>query len=255
MKKKADYQIKEREHFDRLAQKTGEIWWGSATKAGIERLRRRALLLSQELGRYRNPIVLEIGTGTGAFSRYVLENFPFLRLTGCDISPKILEIARQRCTGYTNANFELGDATSLDYQANSFDAVIGNSILHHLPIDVSLRECYRVLRPGGFIWFSEPNMMNPHVALEKNVRCIGKLLQATENETAFFRWSLVKKLLAAGFQDVVVRPFDFLHPVVPSSLIGIVDRIGRLIERTPILKEVSGSLLITANKHLMGNGV
>ena len=51
-----------------------------------------------------------------------------------------------------------------------------------------------------------------------------------------------------GFCEVSVQPFDFLHPLVPSKLITGIDRIGRLIERLPLLKEISGSLLICGHK-------
>jgi len=253
MKKKEGYQIKEQKHFDRLAETTGEIWWGSTTPAGIRRLQRRAHLIAQKLVRFRDPIVLELGCGTGGFSMFVLEELPLLRLTGCDISPKSVRVATDRYAKYKNACFEVEDATSLHYATATFDAVIGNSILHHLPIEISLRECFRVLKQSGIIWFSEPNMMNPEIAIEKNVRFIGKMLQNTEDETAFFRFSLTKTLQRIGFQNVSVQPFDFLHPIVPMPLIGIIDRVGRLVERMPLLREISGSLVICACKPDAGN--
>lgn len=241
-------QSKEREHFNKLAETTGEIWWGSTTPAGIKRLQRRARLVAQELTCFKNPMVLELGCGTGAFSKFVLKELPLLRLTSGDISPKAVQIAANRYASYKNACFKIVDATSIDYDPATFDAVIGNSILHHLPVETSLKECFRVLKPGGIIWFSEPNMLNPQIAIEKNVRFIGKVLQNTENETAFFRWPLAETLRKVGFQGVSIRPFDFFHPIIPSPLIGIFDITGRLFERIPFLREISGSLLIYACK-------
>ncbi len=98
------------------------------------------------------------------------------------------------------------------------------------------------------MWFSEPNMMNPQIALEKNIRFIGKMLQNTPDETAFFRWSMTRMLQRVGFDDVSVTPFDFLHPIVPEPLINVTDRIGRLCERLPIVREIAGSLFIRALK-------
>lgn len=247
------YQIKEQEHFDKLVEERGEIWWGWTTAAGMNRLKRRAHLVAQEIIRFKNPSVLEIGCGTGAFSMYVLKELPLLRLTGNDISPKAIVVATDRCIGYKYAFFEVGDVTSMHYATGTFDMVIGSSILHHLPLKISLQECYRVLKPGGIIWFSEPNMMNPNIAIEKNIHFIGKVLQNTADETAFFRWPLARTLRKVGFQHVTIQPYDFLHPIVPSSLIGMVESVGLLLERIPFLREISGSLMIRASKRSSKN--
>lgn len=36
-------QRRQQEHFDRLAEANGEIWWGSTTAAGIKRMQRRVV--------------------------------------------------------------------------------------------------------------------------------------------------------------------------------------------------------------------
>lgn len=248
MKKNEGYQIKEQVHFDRLAKNRGEIWWGSVTPAGIRRLRRRAYLVSETLRVFDDPKVLELGCGTGAFSRFILEKLPSLRLTCCDISIKSIEVALSRYGKYKNACFEVKDALSTPYSSNTFDCIIGNSVLHHLPIDLVLKDCYSILRPGGVILFFEPNMMNPQIMIEKNIGFIGKMLENSEDETAFFRWSLKKTLRKIGFKRISAQPFDFLHPAIPPLLIDVVDKVGRCIEKTPVLKEISGSLLICAYK-------
>jgi ubiquinone/menaquinone biosynthesis C-methylase UbiE len=241
-------QTREREHFDRLVESMGDLWWGSITGAGIKRIKRRAHLIIKALEKFRDPEILEIGCGTAGFTQYVLEYMPSLRLVGCDISPKAIEVARERCRKYPNAGFEVGDAAAFTYPDNSFDAVIGNAVLHHLPVEDSLREYFRLLRPGGIIWFAEPNMMNPQVAIEKNIRFIGKMMQNTEDETAFFRWPLSRLIRKIGFDWISVEPFDFLHPIVPRPLIKMVECAGKLIERVPVLREISGSLIIRARK-------
>lgn len=241
-------QDREKKHFDELVQKTGEIWWGSATQAGKVRKQRRAELISREIERYTDPYVLEVGCGTGAFSQQLLEIHPDLHFIGCDVSPKAIEEATVRCNKYSRAKFEALDATNTGLPADSVDVVVGASILHHLPLEPSLREINRLLKPGGLVCFSEPNMMNPHVFIEKNVRFVGKMLQSTEDETAFFRWDLFQTLSDEGFVKIKIIPFDFLHPAVPGSFIKIVEKIGSALEKTPLLKELAGSLFITAEK-------
>jgi SAM-dependent methyltransferase len=49
-----------------------------------------------------------------------------------------------------DSNIKNEDATSLSYADNSFDAVIGNHIMEHIPNDIkAMTEIYRVLKPGG----------------------------------------------------------------------------------------------------------
>ncbi len=235
-------------HFDHLAEQCGEIWWGSKTPAGIERLKRRAKSVAKHLSNYDSPLVLELGCGTGAFSQYILEEMPDLNLLGIDVSPKSVEVAKERLGAHKNTHFMVGDATSLANDSDSCDAVVGNSVLHHLPLQESINEVFRVLKPGGLLWFSEPNMMNPEIALEKNVGFIGRMTQTSPDETAFFRWPLAKVLKKAGFTRVNITPYDFMHPLVPKPMIRAVDLLGYLLERTPLICELTGSLMIVAIK-------
>jgi len=248
MRKQKERQLKEQEHFDKYVSDFGESWWGHVTAAGIKRLQRKASIFAEYASQFKSPYVLEVGCGTGSLTQLVLDEVDSMKLKGCDISPKSVQKATEKLSRYHNAHFELADVCSLPYPPDTFDAVFGNSILHHLPLAPSLKECFRVLKPGGFILFFEPNMMNPQIALEKNVRFIGKLSQASEDETAFFRWSLANKIHGHNFQDIVVRPFDFLHPLAPSFLISSIDYVGRLLEKVPLVREISGSLLIRAIK-------
>lgn len=240
-------QDREREHFDQLASATGEIWWGSTTFAGKRRLQRRADLIAAFLERRRSHAglrsVLELGCGTGSLTQFLVGRLA-VELTACDISPVTIERIRERYGSHPHTHFLAADATNLSVADASFDVVLGNSVLHHLPLEPALREIHRVLKPGGLLWFSEPNMLNPQIALEKNVRWIGSRLQNSEDETAFFRWPLARKLRSFGFQDVRVRPYDFLHPIVPEPLVPFVSTLGELVERTPLLREIAGSLEI-----------
>ncbi len=248
MQAAGERQIREAEHFDRLAEETGEIWWGSVTPAGLKRLSRRAELVRELLSRFQDPFVLEIGCGTGALTRPLLELSPNLKLCGIDISPRTIASIRERLAPFRRATFEVADSSGLSYPDSFFDAAVGNSVLHHVPLQETVREMYRVLKPGGIVWFSEPNMMNPQIALEKNVRFIGEWLQNSPDETAFFRWPLRRVLQKAGFVEVDVRPFDFLHPSTPQKLVHFADRVGKTLERIPLIKEIAGSLEIRAVK-------
>jgi len=92
--------------------------------------------------------VLEVAVGTG-------RNFPFyaegVRLTGIDLSPAMLEIARKRADELgVDADLREGDAQQLPFADASFDTVVCTLSLCNIPDDRrAIAEMKRVLRPGG----------------------------------------------------------------------------------------------------------
>ena len=89
-------------------------------------------------------------------------------------------------------------------------------------------------------------MLNPQIAVEKNIKAIGRRLQNSPDETAFFRWQIVRTLRNHRFRNPSALPFDFLHPGTPQRLIGTVHALSRALSATPVLREIAGSLQIYA---------
>ena len=220
----------------------GEIWnWESP--AGKKRWQRRVEMLTSKI--IPGMDVLELGCGTGYFTREILSTGA--KITAIDISPALLEIARKNISS-GNIDFCLENAYSMSFPGMSFDCVIGSSVLHHLDIRKALGEIFRVLKPGGAVYFTEPNMMNPQIALQKNIPFVKRKLGDSPDETAFFRFSLKRWMKKAGFHFIEIIPFDFLHPAVPEKAVQFIDKLGKTLENIPILKEIAGSLYIKANK-------
>ena len=136
----------------------------------------------------------------------------------------------------------------MSYPDASFDSVVGSSVLHHLEIQPALREIHRVLKPSGTIFFTEPNMLNPQIAVQKNVPWIKRQLGDSPDETAFFRWPLRRSLEKNGFREIRIEPFDFLHPTLAPRFIGPAQAINRVLEKMPVISEFAGSLYIRASK-------
>lgn len=220
----------------------GEIWnWESP--AGKLRWARRVEMLSSHLR--PGMRVLELGCGTGYFTRELARSGA--NVVAVDVSPELLEIARVDCSA-TNVRYDIQNACALSYPEAVFDSVVGSSVLHHLEIKDALHEIYRVLKPRGTIYFTEPNMLNPQIALQKNIPWVKRKLGDSPDETAFFRWPLRRLLKGTGFRDVRINPFDFLHPKTPTASISGVSAVGRFLESVPVLSELAGSLYIRALK-------
>lgn len=101
--------------------------------------------------------LLDFGCGPGVYS--LLFGKVGYQVSGFDISPGNVEIARRLATKYHLAhrvNFTVGAGEYIDYEDEHFDVIVGIDILHHVDIENALRECFRVLKPGGLALFKEP---------------------------------------------------------------------------------------------------
>ena len=220
----------------------GEIWnWESP--AGKLRWVRRAKMLTNHLA--PGMTVLELGCGTGYFTRELARSGG--NIVAIDVSPELLEIARANCSP-PNVRYEIQNAYQLSYADAVFDSVVGSSVLHHLEIEAAVREIYRVLKPGGTMCLTEPNMLNPQIAIQKNVAWVKRKLGDSPDETAFFRWPLRSLLERIGYREIRIDPFDFLHPKTPVPVINGVNALGRFLESVPVISEFAGSLYIRAVK-------
>lgn len=230
-------------HSEKISQEA-EFIWGQATKAGQLRVDRRSQILTSLVELNTTKQTLELGCGTGEYTLRLAKTGA--KIIALDIS---LTLIRQAKHKINSVNFIIADAQNLPFKDNTFDVVVGNAVLHHLNLDNVLTEIKRVLISGGKIAFTEPNMINPQNLIVKNIKSIKKLVGESPHERAFFRWQISKNLINKGFSDVIVKPFDFLHPVTPTILVPLVNMVGKILEKIPIIKEISGSLMIKGVKY------
>ena len=92
---------------------------------------------------------LEIGCGTGGFSRLLAGRFR--RVLALDLSPRMIEIARQRSQAYPNIDFQVADIMTQDFSAERFGCVAAIATLHHLPLEPMLSRVKNILKPGGVL--------------------------------------------------------------------------------------------------------
>ncbi|MGB2933308.1 MAG: methyltransferase domain-containing protein, partial [Methyloceanibacter sp.] len=89
--------------------------------------------LARLLPPLRSPRVLELGCGTGVFSRHLAERYPDGELTLTDLAPAMVEQCRRNLGGVTNARlgFEVMDAARPSVQG-PYDLIATSMTLHWL---------------------------------------------------------------------------------------------------------------------------
>lgn len=235
--------LREIEHHREIAERA-EIVWNWDSPSGARRADRRARLFAACGGLAPGERALELGCGTGVFLSRVAGCGA--SIAGIDLSRDLLSKARTAVRERNDATLVCGNAERLPFPDLTFDVVYGSSVLHHLDLTVAAAETFRVLRPGGRAVFTEPNILNPQVAFMFHVGATKRYFGVSPDEKAFSRFRALITLQDAGFRRVVVTPFDFLHPATPRRWLDVVDRVGRWLERFPLVNELAGSLLIVA---------
>ena len=91
--------------------------------------------------------ILDLGTGTGAGASWLAERFPDASVAGVDISPEMVERARQNLPAELGARVEFAtaDAASLPFGDGEFD------LISQVSVPAFFADTARVLAPGGFL--------------------------------------------------------------------------------------------------------
>ena len=92
--------------------------------------------------------VLEIGCGTGAFTRELAVKRG-ARITAIDLAPRMIDVARVRTN--PNLGIEYCVADFMELSPRGFDVVVSINTLHHLPLAVAAERMAQAVVPGGLV--------------------------------------------------------------------------------------------------------
>jgi ubiquinone/menaquinone biosynthesis C-methylase UbiE len=174
-----------------------------------------------------NANILEIGCGPAHLWTSNLDRIPAgWTITLSDFSAGMLEQARQNLGERAAAfRFEIADAQQLPFEANTFDAVIANHMLYHVPDRAQvLSEMQRVLKPGGHVFIATNGLNHLRELYE---------LEHHFDPTLDFGWSVKAHQMfslntggaevAQFFQDVrIVRYEDALNITQAEPLVAYI---------------------------------
>jgi tRNA (cmo5U34)-methyltransferase len=95
---------------------------------------------------------IDLGCGTGAVSKRLLDVFPDTELTCLDMTEEMIDIAKQRLSAHGNVRYVLSDLYEFEFDG-PYDVIVSSLALHHIVTDQDKKMIYRrifeALRPGG----------------------------------------------------------------------------------------------------------
>jgi arsenite methyltransferase len=162
--------------------------------------------------------VLDLGSGAGfdchLASALVGEKG---RVIGVDMTPEMIEKARENLRDRGNVEFRLGEIENLPLADGSVDVIISNCVVNLSPDKPRVfEEAYRVLKPGGRLAISDIIAIRPLPAdladdPEMYCGCIAGAVPEGE---------LRKILLDTGFENVVIEPKEDSKPFIDGWVPG-----------------------------------
>ena len=139
--------------------------------------------------------ILDLGCGNGISSR--LLNRAGFDVVGTDISPLFLEDARnwESLHDKPKLRYQVCDVLELPFEDESFDVICSNELIEHLPdVETALKEMVRVVRKGGRVVLSGPNLCSPLTSLFDWARLMcGKSGRPVWGETKQQAWQQFKQ--------------------------------------------------------------
>lgn len=151
--------------------------------------------------------ILEIGCGNGVGSLLIQEYFKPDEFVATEFDPQLVEIAKIKNRG-TKIITEEGNATALRFRDSEFDAVIGLSVIHHIP---NWRDCIdemrRIIKPDGLLIIKE-------LSIETFQTPFGRLARRFVEhpyDSMLGKDDFIQYLEQKGFKVVVCRPHSMLY--------------------------------------------
>jgi SAM-dependent methyltransferase len=143
--------------------------------------------------------LLDIGCGTGRFSIPLALSLEDCTVFGADKSERMLAEARQKSDS-DRVIWVQEDVSNQSFADNTFDVVFISDLLHHLdcPVD-ALRECHRILRPGG--WLISKYGAMEHIVNDPEHKFFEGTIAVDQARTPTME-SMVSWITSAGFTNV-----------------------------------------------------
>jgi len=179
-----------RAHFNQKAAR----WDETSSERDVTRLERMAKRLDIKLG----SIVLDVGTGTGVFSPFLLREVgKGGRIVALDFARKMLRRARAKGSN-GNIDYLCADVTNIPLGNEIFDIIVCYSSFPHFQDKPrALAEMNRVIKRGG-------RLLICHTSSRASINKIHRQIPAVENDIIPDEGEMQIILLRAGFTGIKI---------------------------------------------------
>jgi ubiquinone/menaquinone biosynthesis C-methylase UbiE len=151
--------------------------------------------------------ILDVGTGTALIPIEFCKQSPHGSITAVDAAHHMLKVAQanvDRAGLSSRIKLQHGDAKKMPFADGTFDAIMSNSIVHHIPDPENvLQEIARVVKPGGVVFLRDLMRPNDDAAVKHLVRTYAG--DANQGQQKMFEDSLRAALTLDEIRAMVGR--------------------------------------------------
>jgi ubiquinone/menaquinone biosynthesis C-methylase UbiE len=179
--------------------------WGGERIGGDKQLRDsyRDVLKTMEI----QPLtILDLGCGVGMSTFELSRSFPQAKVTGVDLSPYFLSVAKYNAVG-KSIDWVHAAAEATGLPERGFDLVSACLMFHELPQSAAkaiIKEANRLLRPGGYLGIMDMNPRSP--IFQTMPPYILTLLKSTE--------PYLDEYFALNFEELMNPDSNFTEPTI-----------------------------------------
>lgn len=164
--------------------------------------------------------ILELGCGTGSMWKEHLSIINNAQLILSDFSLGMVKSAKKTLGEHSNISYEVIDIQNIPYAEGSFDIVIANMMLYHVPdLQKALSEVHRVLKPNGKFYaatYGENGI----------IEYIESLIGLTSKKNKVFTLQNGKSLLQPYFMNVERK--DYIDSLAITNVEDLLDYVYSL---------------------------
>ena len=107
-------------------------------------------IVTQELGKASNALIVDLGTGTGNGIEYLLSRTENSKFIGVDFSSEMINVAKRKFKGNERVKFVICRLDQLKFASNSIDYFISAGTFHHIKNKKKVfKIIWHALKPGG----------------------------------------------------------------------------------------------------------
>ena len=199
--------------------------------------------------------ILELGCGNGAMWEGQIESLPEgVSVTLTDFSEGMVDIVRNKFGAYPNFIVKRMDIQNIDFNDKTFDVVIANSMLYHVPdLPKAVSEAYRALKPGGLFYCSTFGVNGQQKFFRDVFRKFNPEITVFEEDPYPFVLQNGYEILREKFENVV--RYDYIDSLDVTDAKDIYDYVMSMVKMSSVGKEKTVGLPEYFESMKDGNGI
>jgi SAM-dependent methyltransferase len=225
-----------------LRERVREVYWKRRDPIIGDRLLWRAQTFRHLMHVLPGQSILEIGCGDGAFTRQLAK----VTRGECPLTTVTFDVDSERPSGFPPCvEFLASPSLPGVLEGRYFDFIIAHDMLDKRNAPWLLQQILALLTGGGRILFYETNPWN---IIRRFRQMLGHLIGYRDPRLLLSRPQLYELLSELGFIRIFAVFNDFVYPPLTPQGIWFFRNLSIILENTPGLRTLAGSILLHAQK-------